>query len=80
MIAQTNTHLEFNYLLLPADKLSQRCSDISLTKQTLDWALTVAIEVGLRHTVEYFESVVAAPQPTISTPRVDRAPDRAADN
>ena len=37
------------------------------------------VNVGLRHTEDNFQSIDAVPQPTISTPSVDRTPVHTAD-
>jgi UDP-glucuronate decarboxylase len=39
---------------LPQDDPVRRCPDISLAKGTLDWEPKVAIEDGLKATIEYF--------------------------
>jgi UDP-glucuronate decarboxylase len=41
---------------LPADDPRQRCPDIALAKTKLDWQPKVALEEGLRHTIEYFDN------------------------
>jgi UDP-glucuronate decarboxylase len=45
---------------LPADDPTQRCPDITLAKQVLDWQPKVALDDGLRRTIAYFEGVLAA--------------------
>ncbi|MBR8184762.1 SDR family oxidoreductase [Burkholderia ambifaria] len=45
---------------LPKDDPIQRCPDIGLARAHLDWAPTVALEAGLRRTIDYFRSTVPA--------------------
>jgi len=44
---------------LPADDPLQRCPDISLARERLDWSPRVALEEGLRHTIAYFDALLA---------------------
>jgi UDP-glucuronate decarboxylase len=44
---------------LPQDDPKQRQPDISLAKQELDWAPTIALRDGLTKTIAYFEDVLA---------------------
>lgn len=41
---------------LPVDDPLQRCPDISLAHDLLDWQPRVALEAGLRRTIDYFQS------------------------
>lgn len=43
---------------LPADDPKQRQPDITLAKKLLDWEPSVSLEVGLKKTIAYFESVL----------------------
>ena len=43
---------------LPADDPARRCPDISLAREALDWEPTVALEDGLKRTIEYFRGLV----------------------
>lgn len=43
------------YKPLPSDDPSQRCPDISLAREKLDWQPEVRLEDGLRRTIAYFE-------------------------
>jgi UDP-glucuronate decarboxylase len=45
---------------LPEDDPRQRCPDITLARELLDWKPTVALEEGLRHTIAYFETRLSA--------------------
>jgi UDP-glucuronate decarboxylase len=41
---------------LPVDDPLQRCPDISLARSLLDWQPHVALDAGLRRTIDYFRS------------------------
>lgn len=41
---------------LPADDPTQRKPDISLAKEKLKWEPTIALEDGLKETIEYFKT------------------------
>ncbi|HER26476.1 MAG TPA: SDR family oxidoreductase [Rhodospirillales bacterium] len=43
---------------LPEDDPLQRCPDISLAREKLDWRPTVALEDGLRRTIDYFKKII----------------------
>jgi len=43
---------------LPEDDPLQRCPDISLAKQKLNWQPTVALEEGLERTIAYFRDIL----------------------
>jgi UDP-glucuronate decarboxylase len=45
---------------LPEDDPKQRCPDISLARQTLDWEPRIALRQGLTRTIEYFEDELAS--------------------
>jgi UDP-glucuronate decarboxylase len=45
---------------LPQDDPQQRCPDITLAKELLDWTPSVPLEMGLRKTIAYFEELLAA--------------------
>jgi len=46
------------YRNLPVDDPVQRCPDIALARQLLGWTPTVALEDGLRRTVDYFTAAL----------------------
>ncbi len=56
MIPESTSKLVFNPL--PADDPRQRQPDITLAKQHLRWEPTIALEEGLRKTIEYFRTIV----------------------
>ena len=43
---------------LPEDDPLQRCPDIGLAKQKLDWQPSVDLEIGLERTINYFSHVI----------------------
>jgi UDP-glucuronate decarboxylase len=45
---------------LPQDDPTQRCPDIALARSVLGWEPTVALDIGLGRTVEYFRGLLAA--------------------
>ncbi|MGE5450745.1 MAG: UDP-glucuronic acid decarboxylase family protein [Acidobacteriota bacterium] len=65
---------------LPVDDPLQRCPDISLARQVLNWQPTVSLEEGLRRTIAYFDALLreeATPQPAIKRRVSPGGPDRA---
>ncbi len=44
---------------LPADDPKQRCADISIAQNKLGWEPTTQLKEGLRHTVDYFDDLLA---------------------
>lgn len=42
---------------LPEDDPQRRCPDISLAKERLNWEPRVALEVGLKETIKYFQMI-----------------------
>lgn len=49
---------------LPQDDPKQRCPDISLAKEKLNWKPTVAFDEGLMRTIEYFEGLLTGKEMT----------------
>ena len=47
---------------LPADDPVQRQPDISLARQKLDWEPKIALDEGLKKTIDYFDRLLRAPQ------------------
>ena len=43
---------------LPADDPARRCPDITLAQNTLGWTPKVALEDGLRKTIDYFKNIL----------------------
>jgi UDP-glucuronate decarboxylase len=50
----TGSRSKLVFTPLPVDDPKQRCPDIALAKQHLDWAPQVALEDGLKATIAYF--------------------------
>ena len=55
VIKLTGSRSKLVYRPLPQDDPLQRCPDISLARKTLKWQPTIALEEGLRKTIDYFE-------------------------
>ncbi|MAA73494.1 MAG: NAD-dependent dehydratase [Salinisphaeraceae bacterium] len=49
---------------LPEDDPKQRCPDITLAGKVLGWRPEVTLDDGLPRTIEYFHSLISAPQPS----------------
>jgi UDP-glucuronate decarboxylase len=47
------------YRPLPADDPTQRCPDITLAREILGWEPNVALEIGLKRTIAYFEQLIS---------------------
>ena len=58
VIRLTNSKSEVVYKPLPADDPKQRQPNISLAKEKLNWQPTIALEEGLKKTIEYFEKAI----------------------
>jgi len=59
IIRLTGTDVGIVYRPLPQDDPLQRCPDISLARDLLDWQPQVCLETGLIRTIEYFRQVMA---------------------
>ena len=60
ILALTGSHSKMIFLPLPSDDPRQRQPDIALAKTTLAWEPLIPLDEGLRETVAYFRSVLAA--------------------
>lgn len=54
ILAQTGSRSPIEYRPLPTDDPIQRRPDIDLARRLLDWEPAVALEEGLRRTIDYF--------------------------
>ena len=52
---------------LPVDDPTQRCPDITLARQTLGWEPKVALNAGLKRTIDYFDRLLASAENRAST-------------
>ncbi len=59
IIAMTGAASKLVHVPLPQDDPLQRCPDIALARQTLDWQPNVALEQGLGRTIAYFERLLS---------------------
>jgi len=55
VIKLTGSRSKLVYRPLPQDDPLQRCPDITQAKKVLKWKPTIALEEGLRKTIDYFE-------------------------
>jgi UDP-glucuronate decarboxylase len=60
IIALTGSSSRLVFKPLPADDPKQRQPDITLAKQMLGWEPKVQVDDGLKQTIDYFRSVLAA--------------------
>ena len=58
VIRLTGSRSELVRMPLPMDDPRQRQPDIALARATLDWEPKIALEAGLRRTIDYFEKVL----------------------
>ena len=54
----TGSQSQLVYEALPADDPLQRCPDITLARQLLNWEPTVELREGLRHTIDWFQKTL----------------------
>jgi UDP-glucuronate decarboxylase len=57
IIDLTGSGSKLQYLPLPEDDPVQRCPDIGLARELLDWQPKIALDEGLKKTIAYFEAV-----------------------
>ena len=58
IIRLTNSKSKIKFLPAVQDDPQQRCPDISLAKEVLNWQPTIELKEGLKRTIEYFENIV----------------------
>lgn len=58
VIRLTGSKSKLVFMPLPADDPTQRKPDISLAKEKLKWEPTIALEDGLKETIEYFKRIL----------------------
>lgn len=56
----TGNQAGIGFAPLPADDPKQRCPDISLARDKLDWKPTIGLDAGLPRTIEYFRALLAS--------------------
>jgi UDP-glucuronate decarboxylase len=62
VIELTRSRSTLEYHPLPADDPKQRQPDVSLARRHLDWAPTIALELGLKSTIAYFRELLEIPE------------------
>ena len=60
VIDLTGSASKLSFEPLPADDPRQRQPDITLARETLDWAPRVALQEGLGQTISYFDQLLSA--------------------
>ena len=63
VIALTGSRSNVVFKALPSDDPKQRRPDITLARQSLNWAPAVALDEGLLKTIEYFERLLGTARP-----------------
>jgi UDP-glucuronate decarboxylase len=58
VIKMTGAKSKLVFESLPEDDPMQRCPDIGLAKQKLDWEPSISLEIGLEKTINYFSQVI----------------------
>lgn len=58
IIAMTGSRSKISYLPLPQDDPTQRCPDISVAMEKLNWTPETILEDGLKKTIAYFDSLL----------------------
>lgn len=61
VLQYTHSKSELIYKPLPQDDPMQRKPDITKAKRDLDWEPSIALEEGLKHTIEYFRTLLQEP-------------------
>ena len=54
----TGSKSKIVFMPLPSDDPTQRKPDISLAKKELDWQPGIALDDGLRETIDYFRRIL----------------------
>jgi len=60
VIEMTGSRSRLEFKPLPSDDPVQRCPDISLARDKLDWEPKVELDEGLRKTITYFDELLAS--------------------
>ena len=63
VIALTGSRSELVFKPLPSDDPVQRCPDITLAREALDWQPMVPLREGLQKTIAYFDNLLKAGSP-----------------
>jgi UDP-glucuronate decarboxylase len=61
IIKMTGARIKIAFKELPEDDPLQRCPDISLAKEKLDWQPSIQLEQGLDKTISYFSKIIKMP-------------------
>ncbi len=55
----TGSKSKISFKPLPADDPKQRCPDITIAKEKLDWSPNIQLEEGLKKTAKYFDQLLS---------------------
>jgi UDP-glucuronate decarboxylase len=61
IITMTGSKSKITYKLLPSDDPAQRMPDITLARGKIGWKPAVAVDEGLKRTIEYFKKELSLP-------------------
>jgi len=78
VIALTNSRSRLIRLPLPADDPRQRRPDTTIAESKLGWSATTPLAEGLKHTIAYFDRLLAERGDAVRSPRVQSAEIRGA--
>jgi UDP-glucuronate decarboxylase len=59
IVSMTGARSSIDYQTIPPDDPTQRCPNISLAVERIDWAPRMGLEEGLKHTIAYFEKLLS---------------------
>ena len=59
IVSITGARSSIDYQTIPPDDPTQRCPNISLAVERIDWAPRMGLEEGLKHTIAYFEKLLS---------------------
>ena len=59
IISMVNSKSEIVFRPLPSDDPTQRKPDISLAKEKMSWNPEISLKDGLKHTIDYFETLLS---------------------
>ena len=62
VIDMTGSRSELVFKPLPSDDPTQRCPNITVAREKLDWEPKVGLEEGLKKTIAYFDTLLGGKQ------------------
>ncbi|HEY5209973.1 MAG TPA: UDP-glucuronic acid decarboxylase family protein [Stellaceae bacterium] len=67
VVELTGSRSKIEYRPLPVDDPTQRCPNITVARETLDWEPKVALDSGLKRTIAYFDKLLSETQTRADT-------------